>query len=156
MTKEDVVKIGKTIGFTTEEGPRWAFVILKEENGALFDKHKADKQLKIVQKGDELTVKFNVQAAVEDAELDTGHLSDDVKAKDFQEIGRIVDISTTKYTEDEIADLCREHGILTGVQGLRDDKVDLTDQDDEKNKDPHGESTVSTGEVNDGPDCGPG
>lgn len=86
-------KIGRTIGFTTEDGPKWGFVLVDKDKEQTFDDHVADGKLDIAKKGDTLSVKFN----------------DSV-------IGEIVHTQEEKYTEEQKNEICTEHGLFTAVE----------------------------------------
>lgn len=99
---------GKVISFITPSGSQWAFIIIPEDQESLFDSHIEDHQLQIVQKGDELRVQFT-----------------DAAAKTKINLGQIIKVQDTKFTEEAIAALCKEHGLIEGVEGLQEKSAPL-------------------------------
>jgi len=93
---------GKVISYSTNEGKQWAFVIVPENMLDLYEQHTRDEQLQITKKGSDLRVQFTDAATQEKTTL-----------------GMIVTTKDTKFTDDEIAEICKEHGLINAVQGLQ-------------------------------------
>lgn len=99
---------GKIISYSTNEGKKWAFVIVAEDNIDLYDKHTNDEKLQIVKKTEGLRVQFT-----------------DVATQEKTILGKIVTTQDTKFTDEEIAEICKEHGLINAVEGLHPPKADL-------------------------------
>lgn len=93
---------GKVISYSTNEGKQWAFVIVPEDKLDLYEQHTRDEQLQITKKGTDLRVQFT-----------------DAVTKEKATLGMIVTTKDSKFTDDEVAEICKEHGLINAVQGLQ-------------------------------------